>query len=168
MQSVSPVAGIQPASFLLLVALTTVAFFVLVKDFLMPVFWAAVLATLFAPMQRRYVAAVRGRRSVAALLTMVTILLLVVAPLVGVGLALTREVVTFAEQVQSGAIDLRAPLRWAAGVTPLVTRYLERFGVGVDALNERLSTGAVAVSQFLASRALALGKIFSSSWRSSP
>ena len=158
MQSVSPVAGIQPASFLLLVALTTVAFFVLVKDFLMPVFWAAVLATLFAPMQRRYVAAVRGRRSMAALLTMVTILLLVVAPLAGVGLALTREVVTFAEQVQTGAIDLRAPLRWAAGVTPLVTRYLERFGVRVDALNERLSTAAVAVSQFLASRALALGQ----------
>jgi predicted PurR-regulated permease PerM len=158
MQAVSPVAGVQPVSFLILVALTTIAFFALVRDFLMPVFWAAVLATIFAPMQRRYVAAVRGRRSVAALLTMLTILLLVVAPLLGVGVAMTQEVVGFAEQVQSGAIDLRAPVRFVQRIAPLVTRYLDRFGVRVDAVGEQLSTAAVAVSQFLASRALALGQ----------
>ena len=48
--------AIQNASFLVLVALTTLAFFALIGSFLMPVFWAAVLATVFFPLQQRYVA----------------------------------------------------------------------------------------------------------------
>ena len=55
--------AIQNASFLLLVALTTTAFVALIGSFLMPVFWAAVLATVFFPLQRRYVAGLGRRRS---------------------------------------------------------------------------------------------------------
>ena len=51
---------IQNVSFLLLVALTTVAFLALIGGFLMPVFWAAVLATVFFPLQSRYVAPSAG------------------------------------------------------------------------------------------------------------
>jgi len=57
---------IQNVSFLLLVALTTLAFLALIGGFLMPVFWAAVLATVFFPVQSRYVVALGGRRSLAA------------------------------------------------------------------------------------------------------
>jgi predicted PurR-regulated permease PerM len=39
----------QNVSFVTLVALTTIAFFALLLDFLIPVFWAAVLATIFHP-----------------------------------------------------------------------------------------------------------------------
>src|SRR5436309_3152393 len=63
----------QNILFLMLVALTTLAFFALIREFLMPVFWAAVLATVFHPLQVRYVAVVGGRRALAALLTMLTI-----------------------------------------------------------------------------------------------
>src|SRR5512134_296393 len=78
--------AIQNVSFLLLVALTTLAFLALIGSFLMPVFWAAVLATVFFPLQSRYVAWFRGRRSPAALATMLTIVALVVVPLVLIGL----------------------------------------------------------------------------------
>jgi len=43
----------QNVSFVTLVALTTIAFFALLLDFLMPVFWAAVLATIFHPRRHR-------------------------------------------------------------------------------------------------------------------
>jgi predicted PurR-regulated permease PerM len=151
-------AAIQDASFFLLVALTTLAFFALIRSFLMPVFWAAVLATVFYPLQRRYVAALGGRRALAALATILTILGLVVLPLVLVGLALSREAVLLQEQVTSGAIDLQAPLRFIRRITPLVSDYLGRFGVDLDAIMQRLSNAAVAVTQFIASRALAIGQ----------
>jgi predicted PurR-regulated permease PerM len=99
----------QNVLFLMLVALTTLAFFALIRDFLMPVFWAAVLATVFHPLQARYVAAVGGRRALAAALTMLTITVLVVAPLVLVGLAMSREAIMLHEKVESDQIDLRAP-----------------------------------------------------------
>src|SRR5512134_2186906 len=116
--------AIQNVSFLLLVALTTLAFMALIGSFLMPVFWAAVLATVFFPLQRRYVARPRGRESLAALATMLTIVGVVVAPLSLAGLAMSREVVQLHEQITSGAIDVAAPLRFLRRMAPLANDYL--------------------------------------------
>jgi predicted PurR-regulated permease PerM len=149
---------IQNVSFFLLVALTTVAFFGLIHDFLTPVFWAVVLATLFHPLQRRYVTVLGGRRALAALLTILTILVLVIMPLFLVGLAMAREAIALHEQIRSGAIDIQAPLRVLESVAPVVTRYLDRFGLDVDRLVQQLSAGAVQVSQFVASKALEIGQ----------
>jgi predicted PurR-regulated permease PerM len=149
---------IQNVSFLLLVALTTVAFLALIASFLMPVFWAAVLATVFFPLQRRYVARLNGRRSLAALATILTIIGLVVAPLLLVGLAMSREAIQLHEQITSGAIDLQAPLRFVRRMLPLASDYLGRFGVDLDAMVQRLSSSAVAISQFVASSALGIGQ----------
>jgi predicted PurR-regulated permease PerM len=150
--------AIQNASFLLLVALTTTAFLALIGSFLMPVFWAAVLATVFFPLQRRYVARLGGRRSLAALATILTIIGLVVAPLVLVGLAMSREAVQLHEQITSGAIDLQAPLRFLRRLTPLASDYLGRFGVEIEGMVQRLSSSALAITQFVASRALGIGQ----------
>lgn len=150
--------AIQNVSFFVLVALTTVAFLALIAGFLMPVFWAAVLATVFFPLQRRYVAWLGGRRSLAALATMLTILALVVAPLVLVGVAVSREAVYLHDQITSGTIDLQAPLRFLRRITPIASDYLANFGIELEALAQRLSTSAIAVSQFIASRALGIGQ----------
>jgi predicted PurR-regulated permease PerM len=150
--------AIQNASFLLLVALTTTAFLALIGSFLMPVFWAAVLATVFFPLQRRYVARLGGRRSLAALATILTIIGLVVAPLVLVGPAMSREAVQLHEQIASGAIDLQAPLRFLRRLTPLASDYLGRFGVEIEGMVQRFSSSALAITQFVASRALGFGQ----------
>lgn len=150
--------AVQNASFFLLVALTTIAFFALIRDFLMPVFWAAVLATVFHPFQRRCVGLLRGRTSLAALLTMLTIVVLVVAPLALVGLAMSREAIALHERVASGDIDVRAPLRFLQGIAPLIGEYLDRFGISLDRLAQQLSNATVTITQFLASKALAIGE----------
>jgi predicted PurR-regulated permease PerM len=151
-------SAIQNVSFVILVALTTLAFVGLIASFLMPVFWAAVLATVFFPLQRRYVARLGGRRSLAALATMLTIIGLVVVPLFFVGLAMSREAAYLHDQITSGAIDLQAPLRFLRRMTPVASDYLAGFGIEVEGLVQRLSTFAVAVSQFIASRALGIGQ----------
>jgi predicted PurR-regulated permease PerM len=151
-------SAIQNVSFFLLVALTTLAFLGLIISFVMPVFWAAVLATVFFPLQRRYVARLGGRRSLAALATMLTIIGLVVVPIFLVGVAVSREAVYLHDQITSGAIDLQAPLRFLRRITPLASDYLARFGIEVEGLVQRLSTSAIAVSQFIASRALGIGQ----------
>jgi predicted PurR-regulated permease PerM len=149
---------IQDVSFFLLVALTTVAFAALVGSFLMPVFWAAVLATVFFPVQRRYVARLGGRRSLAALATILTVLGLVVVPLFLMGLAMSREAIQLHEQITSGAIDLEGPLRFVRRLTPVASDYLGRLGVDIDDIGQRLSASAVAATQFVASRALGIGQ----------
>jgi predicted PurR-regulated permease PerM len=150
--------AIQDVSFFILVALTTLAFVALIGSFLMPVFWAAVLATVFFPLQTRYVERFRGRRSAAALATILTIVGLVVLPVVLVGVAISREVVDLGAQIKNGAVDLQAPIRFLQRMTPLATDYLGGFGIEVDALVQRLSTSAVAVSQFIAASAFGIGQ----------
>jgi predicted PurR-regulated permease PerM len=150
--------AIQNVSFFVLVALTTVVFLALIASFVMPVFWAAVLATVFFPLQRRYVAWLGGRSSLAALATMLTIIGLVVVPLFLVGVAVSREAAYLHDQITSGAVDLQAPLRFLRRVTPLASDYLAGFGIEVEGLAQRLSTSAIAVSQFIASRALSIGQ----------
>ena len=148
----------QRASFLLVLALTTVAFFWLIASFLMPVFWAAVLATIFFPVQRRYVERFRGRRSLAAIATLLTIVAVVVLPLALVGVAVTGEALQLAEQIKSGAIDLKAPLRYLERMTPIATDYLDRFGLDVEGLTQRLSAAALGISQIIAAGALGIGQ----------
>jgi predicted PurR-regulated permease PerM len=150
--------AIQNASFILLVALTTLAFLALIGNFLMPVFWAAVLATVFFPLQGRYVARLGGRRSLAALATILTIIGLVVVPLFLVALAMSREAIQLHEQITSGAIDVQAQLRFLRRITLLASEYLGGFGIDLEAMVQRLSNAAVAVTQFIASRALAIGQ----------
>jgi predicted PurR-regulated permease PerM len=149
---------IQNVSFLLLVALTTAAFAVLVRDLLMPVFWAAVVATVFHPIHRRYFGVVGGRRSLAAILTLLTIVVVAVLPLFLIGLAISREAIALHEQITSGAIDLRAPLRFLQDIAPRVGDYLGRLGLDVDRLAQQLSSAAVAVTRLIASRALEIGE----------
>jgi len=150
--------AIHNVSFFLLVALTTLAFLALIGSFLMPVFWAAVLATVFFPLQSRYVAGFGGRRSLAALATVLTIIGLVVVPFFLIGLAMSREAVDLHDQITSGAVDLQAPFRFLRRITPLASTYVGGFGIDVEGLTQRLSTAAVAVSQFVASRALSIGQ----------
>lgn len=151
-------AAIRNASFLVLVVLTTLAFLALIASFLMPVFWAAVLATVFFPLHRRYVARLRGRKSLAALATMLTIVGVVVAPLSLAGLAMSREAIQLHEQITTGAIDVAAPLRFLGRITPLASDYLGTFGLDFDAMVERLSTSAGAIAGFIASRAVGIGQ----------
>jgi predicted PurR-regulated permease PerM len=75
-----------------------------------------------------------------------------------VGLAISREAAYLHDQIASGAIDLQTPLRLLRRMTPVASDYLAGLGIEIDGLVQRLSTAAVAVSQFIASRALGIGQ----------
>ena len=87
------VESFENRSFLLVVALVTLAFIWTLAGFLLPVFWAVVLAILFAPLFRRLRLLFGGRGTPASLVTLLVIFLLIVVPVVGLGLAVTNEAV---------------------------------------------------------------------------
>lgn len=149
---------IQNAFFFVLLALTTLAFFGLIRGFMVPIFWAVVLAILFYPLHQRLLRALGDRASLAAALSVVAIVLLVILPLALIGVAVSREAAALYERIATGEIDLQEPVRAAERMLPTVTSYLEQFGVDLSRLREGLSGAAVTASQFLASRALAIGQ----------
>jgi predicted PurR-regulated permease PerM len=139
--------------------LATTAFFIwMVRGFLLPVFWAAVFAILFQPVYRRTLSAVRGRPALAALLSTLLVVLVVLVPvglLVGV---VTREALFLYERIASGEVNPAAAVDFAARSLPAVTGFLATYGIQIEQLRAGLENTAVAITQYLAGQALAMGQ----------
>src|SRR5690606_5214618 len=124
------------------------------------VLWGTVFAVVFAPLQRRLARAFRGRRSLAALTTILIIVLIVILPLTLIGASLVEQGVGVYNRMRSGELNFGRYLQqvfealppWAAGI-------LERFGIlDLGDLWERLSAGLMKGGQFLATRAASIGQ----------
>ena len=149
---------LQNAFFIAVVLLTTLAFLGVVQDFLQPVFWAAVLATIFQPLHQWWLVRTGGRKAVASVLTLLAILVIVIFPLLLVGLAVAQEASTLYERIASGEIDLRAAVQWVEDMLPVASDFLDRFGIDLDNLQDRLSSAAVGLSGSAATQVWAVGQ----------
>ena len=152
------IRSLENRAFLLLVLAVSIAFAWTIGGFLMPVFWAAVLAVLFTPTFRRISRRLRGRASAAALLTLLGVLLVVVVPVVLIGVAVTGEAVGVYGDVAAGRIDLTEPVAAAERLLPRLTGLATEFGVDLDRVREGISTAALTASRTLASQLLAIGQ----------
>ena len=84
---------LQRNLFLFLLIAATAAFVWLINDFLLPLFWAAVLAILFAPVYRYALDYTKGRRALSAVLTIVLIILVVLIPVYFIGVLVAKEAI---------------------------------------------------------------------------
>ena len=150
--------SVQNGFFITLVVLVTLAFVGLIQDFLVPVFWAAVLATLFYPVHERWVEAVDGRAALASVLTILTIVFIVILPLFVVGQAVTQQAIALYEQIRTGEINIQEVVGYLESLVPVVGDYLENYGINAARIRENVSSAAVTAGQFIASRALDIGQ----------
>ncbi len=150
--------SLENGFFLVLLLLGTVAFVWMVQDFLQAVFWAVLLASLFNGVQVRLARRLGNRPSASALLVLLLILLIVILPLFFVGVTVAREALALYQRVDSGEVDLGAPLEWVGNALPAARDLLERAGVDANKASEWLTTSAVTVSRFIAARALDIGQ----------
>jgi predicted PurR-regulated permease PerM len=149
---------LENRAFLLVVVIITIALFWLLRPFMLPLFWAVVLAVLFQGVYRGWRQLMPGWRNTAALLTLLTAILIAIVPLALIGVALTNEVIGLYAQLTAGDVDVVAPLRWIEEQAPLVAGQLERFGIATENVREWITQGAGVVSTFVAQQALALGQ----------
>lgn len=147
-------------TFLLLLVVVSIAFGWLLWPFYGAVFWGAILAILFAPLQRRLVPRIGGRRNLAALITLALVLLLVILPLVVISGSLVSEGANLYQSIKSGQINFGAYFQQAMeALPPSVHDLLARFDLAdIPSLQEKLSAGAMQASQFLATQALSIGQ----------
>ena len=129
---------IQSAGFLFLLVVVTLAFGFLVANFVTPVFWAAVLAIVFRPVERRLFAYFGQKRpNSSAALTLILVIVLVFVPLGFVAVAV------------SDAMD-----RWV----PALVRFGARIGITPATVRSNVADAAASIGQFLATGALAFGQ----------
>ena len=83
-----------------LLVLLVIGSFIVIRPFLSALCWAAVLCFCLWPMQRRLVVALKGSRTLAALITTLTVTLTLVAPFVIIGFSIADDARNLAEATQ--------------------------------------------------------------------
>lgn len=153
-------SDLQAKTFLLLLALVTVAFGWILMPFFGAVFWGAVLAILFAPFHRRILARQSKRPVLAALTTLGICLILVILPMILIAVSLAQEGTALYQKVESQEIDVAAFLQNIFTALPAwMHDIMGRFGLdSIGRLQARLSDAAVQGSRFIATNVLDIGK----------
>ena len=151
---------IQQKFFLLLLTIVTIGFGWILLPYSGAVFWGMVLAILFAPLYRRLLVATRQRPTVAALLTLVSIVVMVILPLSLITASLVQQAVGIYTMVGSGQINFGTYFQQVINVLPdWVVGLLERFDLTeLASLEQKLADGAAQVSQFFARHAINVGR----------
>ena len=96
----------------------------------------------------------------AALITLLLVLLLVIMPVAFISGSLVREGANLYQSIKSGQLNFGAYFQQAMeALPPSVHDLLARFDLAdIPSLQEKLSAGAMQVSQFLATQALSIGQ----------
>lgn len=152
--------GIEDKTFLTLVVVVSLAFAWILWPFFGAVLWGTILAILFAPLQRRLTKLMGQRRTVAALTTVMIVLLIVILPVSLIGALLIQEAIGVYEKFQSGELNLGRYLEQLFGALPgWVGDAMERLGLtSLAGLREKLSGGVMKGGQFVAAKALNVGQ----------
>lgn len=145
---------------LLLLAAVSIAFAWILLPFYGTILWAAIIAMVFAPLYRWLLVHTGRRRTLAALLTLLIVLVSVVLPSALITATLAREATLVYERVQAGEWN---PVLYFHGVFDALPRWvlalLDRFGLADFATVQRRLTAALAEgSRFVATHALAIGQ----------
>ena len=149
---------LERRSFLLILTLVTLLFLYLLKPFFNAVFWAAVVAVMFYPLQRRLLSRWVGRPNLVALATLMTSVVIVVIPVLFVVGSFFQEGMDLYQRLQSGELDPGVYVDRIREGFPVVQNFFERFGVDLDRVKEQLGSGAIAGGRYLAENAVQLGQ----------
>ena len=151
---------LQDKTFLVLLIAVSVAFAWILWPFFGVIFWATVLAILFAPLHRRFCTMLRRRDTLAAFATTLAVVLIVILPAAIVMILLIQEGVGVYTRIQSGELNFARYFEQILAVLPAwATGMLDRFGIASLAdVQARLSAGLTKGIQFLAGQAMSVGQ----------
>ena len=156
----NPQPLLEHKAFLLLLVGVTLAFGWILLPFYGAVFWGAVLAIVFAPLYRKLLVRVGNRPTVAALLTVLVILLLVFLPLSLITASLIQEGTGLYERMRAGELSFSGYAQQIYGALPeWFTQLLSRFGLdNLSLLQQRLTDAVNQGGQKIAQSALNIGQ----------
>lgn len=152
--------NLQQRFFLLLLALVTLAFLAVLSPFYGAVFWATILAVIFMPLQRLVLRRMPTRRNLAALVTLLFIMFLVILPLSLILASLVRQATAIYGRIASGEIDFGFYLQQILTLVPewAHARLAELGLLDVAGVQQRLSEAMAQIGQALAPRAINIGQ----------
>lgn len=146
--------------FYLLLFAVTIGLGWILSPFVGAVFWGAILAILFQPVQRWLAARFGKRRNLAALVTLTLIVLIVILPLVFVTATIVQEIAIAYQEIQRAQLNYAQYFQKAFEALPAsIQHLLAQSGLAdIAGAQKKLTEGAAQISQFAAAKALSIGQ----------
>ncbi|TCS36953.1 putative PurR-regulated permease PerM [Paucimonas lemoignei] len=151
---------LQNKTFVFLLIAVSIAFAWILRPFFFPIFWGAAFAILFAPLFRKLLVRFHGRRNIAAAVTLLICVLMVIFPLSIVVSSLINEGTHMIQQLENHPLDLGLYVKQFAHLMPSsLERLLERMGwTDTTQLQTKLSTLLSQGGQLMAQRVFNIGQ----------
>ncbi len=151
---------VQGVSFIAVVVLVTAAFVWLLLPFYGAVLWAVILAILFNPLQRRLESRLGGRRNLAASLSLLACVCIVVIPGSLILASLAREAASLYGRISTREFDPATLLEQLRSILPaFVLEALSAFNLGsFEEIQTRLTSFLGQAAQATATRLLSIGQ----------
>jgi predicted PurR-regulated permease PerM len=145
---------------IVLLVAVSLGFAAILWPFYGAILWATVLAIVFAPLYRRLLRDMGGRRNIAALVGMLIIVTMVILPLTLTAASLLQEATSLYETIEAGQTDFGQFIQQVVNALPTwATDILDRLGLSnLSEIQQRVSSALVQGSKFLAAQALSIGK----------
>ncbi|MDG2003854.1 MAG: AI-2E family transporter [Novosphingobium sp.] len=143
-----------------LVILVSLAFAWLVMPFFGAILWGLIAAILCAPVYSDIVVRTGGRRNLAASLTLVLIVALVIFPAILLGVSLVQEAAQLYARLQSGDIDIaKFFIQLQKSLPPWALEMVSSSGLTeFETARDMLGNSVASILQSIASRALWFGQ----------
>lgn len=151
---------LEDASLVTLVVVISLGFAWLMTPYFGAILWGLVAAIVFGPAYRWIAARLGGRKGLAASLTLVLILALVILPAILLGVSLVQEAAGLYAQVQTGRIDFSGILtNLANALPPSIASLAEQYDfMDGDRLRELIGSGLASGLRSVATQALTVGQ----------
>ncbi|MEX2499025.1 MAG: AI-2E family transporter [Wenzhouxiangellaceae bacterium] len=149
---------LEQITFLIALALVTIAFLFLLKPFFAPLLWACIIAVLFHPMQLWLESRWGNRPNRIALATLTTCVVLVVIPVMLLLASFVQQGVSVYQQIEAQEIQPGQYIDQVRDAFPALQALIDRFEIDMSTVREHTADAAMTASRFFAQNALAVGQ----------
>ena len=146
------------SSFLILLITITLLFGWVIQPFFGAILWAVVIAVVFHPLQTKWSPHFGARKNLLAFAVLLLCTLMVILPLLFIAFSLAQEGANLYQKVQSGELDLSAHIAKAKNGFPELQNLLQRAGIDVGNLQQRLTNAATEAGHYLTTQAFTFGQ----------
>jgi predicted PurR-regulated permease PerM len=151
---------LEDGGLLALIIVVTIAFAWLIAPFFGAILWGLIASILSAPIYRDIAARTGGRRTLAAAITLLMIVALVILPAILLAVSLVQEAANLYARMQAGDIDIgRLFSQFRQVLPPWGVELLDSTGLtNMETAREMLGNSIATILQAIASRALWFGQ----------
>ncbi|MEH6757144.1 MAG: AI-2E family transporter [Parasphingorhabdus sp.] len=159
-ESERPQFGIERLFVLALLVIISLAFALLIEPFFGAIVWGVVVAVLFQPVYQKMSIWLSPRVNLAAFLTLILVILLVIVPAILLGMALVQEATNAYVSIQAGEFDFGGVfVSFQNSLPSWVQNQLAAWGYGdLTTVRPRIEEAVGNTLEFLIGQAFSVGQ----------